>query len=600
MSAITTNNEVMATNNYFPAKSESVPMIYAYEDKYDPQLKGLLKVGYTTVGVQQRVRQQYNIVRPGEPPFRAIASGEFIEEQIFNWTYSDEQREKEMWGDKPGNPYASLPKMVLLTYQLPAEITRVAEEGEFDLNSFFEASVPGNDKSRVAEAVFIHHDEVQKWLDMLRGQYLPASVNDLKAGRPTLPLSYVKNRKPPLPFLNGDLYSNMNHTLWFLPNVASCFAMSNLLSEFQNTFFHDYRVVVCAGLQAGIGQQALPPVERAMSHPDPLHCKTITLTCGKLTTGVTVRPWTGIFMLRDTSSPETYFQAAFRVQSPWTITNSDGLHPNHTEIIKKVCYVFDFSPNRALRKVADYSCQLNVDEGNPEKCVDDFIRFLPVFCYESGVMNQLNAADFLDKAMTNTSATLLARRWESALLVNVDNFTLQRLMDNDDAMAALMKIEGFRSLNQDIETIINKTDAIKKKRKENEDGLTKKEKKALSDAEKEIKSKRRQIQEKLMKFATRIPIFMYLTDYREYSLKDVILQLEPMLFERVTGLTKHDFALLVSLNVFNEPLMNDAVYKFKRYEDSSLSYAGIDRHEGEQKVGGYDTVVTVDEYLSEK
>ena len=600
MSAITTNNEVMATNNYFPAKSESVPMIYAYEDKYDPQLKGLLKVGYTTVGVQQRVRQQYNIVRPGEPPFRAIASGEFIEEQIFNWTYSDEQREKEMWGDKPGNPYASLPKMVLLTYQLPAEITRVAEEGEFDLNSFFEASVPGNDKSRVAEAVFIHHDEVQKWLDMLRGQYLPASVNDLKAGRPTLPLSSAKNRKPPLPFLNGDLYSNMNHTLWFLPNVASCFAMSNLLSEFQNTFFHDYRVVVCAGLQAGIGQQALPPVERAMSHPDPLHCKTITLTCGKLTTGVTVRPWTGIFMLRDTSSPETYFQAAFRVQSPWTITNSDGLHPNHTEIIKKVCYVFDFSPNRALRKVADYSCQLNVDEGNPEKCVDDFIRFLPVFCYESGVMNQLNAADVLDKAMTNTSATLLARRWESALLVNVDNFTLQRLMDNDDAMAALMKIEGFRSLNQDIETIINKTDAIKKKRKENEDGLTKKEKKALSDAEKEIKSKRRQIQEKLMKFATRIPIFMYLTDYREYSLKDVILQLEPMLFERVTGLTKHDFALLVSLNVFNEPLMNDAVYKFKRYEDSSLSYAGIDRHEGEQKVGGYDTVVTVDEYLSEK
>lgn len=293
-------------------------MIYAYEDKYDPHLKGLLKVGYTTVGVQQRVRQQYNIVRPGEPPFRAIASGEFIEEQIFNWTYSDEQREKEMWGDKPGNPYASLPKMVLLTYQLPAEITRVAEEGEFDefdLNSFFEASVPGNDKSRVAEAVFKHHDEVQKWLDMLRGQYLPASVNDLKAGRPTLPLSSAKNRKPPLPFLNGDLYSNMNHTLWFLPNVASCFAMSNLLSEFQNTFFHDYRVVVCAGLQAGIGQQALPPVERAMSHPDPLHCKTITLTCGKLTTGVTVRPWTGIFMLRDTSSPETYFQAAFRVQS---------------------------------------------------------------------------------------------------------------------------------------------------------------------------------------------------------------------------------------------------------------------------------------------
>lgn len=520
-------------------------------------------------------------------PFRAIASGEFIEEQIYNWTYADEQRAKAEWGERPDNPYAPLPKMVLLTYQLPAEITRVAEEGEFDefdLNSFFEAE--GEDDT----AMFKHHDEVQKWLDMLRGQYLPTSLNDLKVG----------NQKPPLPFLNGDLYSNMSHTLWFMPNVASCHAMYNLLKERQNTFFHEYRVVVCAGARAGIGQLALPPVEEAMAHPDPLHCKTITLTCGKLTTGVTVRPWTGIFMLRDTSSPETYFQAAFRVQSPWTITNSDGLHPNKVEILKKVCYVFDFAPNRALRKVADYACQLNIEEGNPEKSVDDFIKFLPVLCYENGIMKALNASDVLDIAMSNTSATLLARRWESALLVNVDNFTLQRLMNNKQAMDALMKIEGFRSLNQDIETIINKTDTIKKKRKENEEGLTKKEKKELSDAEKEIKSKRRQIQEKLMKFATRIPIFMYLTDFREYSLKDVILQLEPRLFERVTGLTKQDFALLVSLNVFNETLMNDAVYKFKRYEDSSLTYAGIDRHEDEQKVGGYSTVITIEEYQQSK
>ena len=161
------------------------------------------------------------------------------------------------------------------------------------------------------------------------------------------------------------------------------------------------------------------------------------------------------------------------------------------------------------------------------------------------------------------------------------------------------EIEGFRSLNQDIETIINKTDAIKKKRKEHEEGLTPKEKKELTDAEREIKSKRRQIQEKLMKFATRIPIFMYLTDYREYSLKDVILQLEPKLFERVTGLTKQDFSLLVSLNVFNEALMNDAVYKFKRYEDSSLTYAGINRHENEEQVGGYSTVITMEEYLAQ-
>ena len=103
------------------------------------------------------------------------------------------------------------------------------------------------------------------------------------------------------------------------------------------------------------------------------------------------------------------------------------------------------------------------------------------------------------------------------------------------------------------------------------------------------------IQEKLIKFATRVPVFMYLTDYREYSLKDVITQLEPGLFKKVTGLNVKDFELLVSLGVFNGPLMNDAVYKFKRYEDSSLIYTGINKHEGE-KVGGYDTVLTAEEY----
>ena len=97
-------------------------------------------------------------------------------------------------------------------------------------------------------------------------------------------------------------------------------------------------------------------------------------------------------------------------------------------------------------------------------------------------------------------------------------------------------------------------------------------------------------QEKLIKFATRIPVFMYLTDFREYSLMDVIRQLEPELFRKVTGLTLKDFELLVSLGVFNRDLMNDAVYKFKRYEDSSLEYTGINTHAG-TIIGGWDTVM---------
>src|SRR5699024_11558069 len=148
----------------------------------------------------------------------------------------------------------------------------------------------------------------------------------------------------------------------------------------QNVFYHDYEVIVAAGNKAGIGIKALEPVREAMDPP--LDTKTITLSCGKLTTGVTVKPWTGIFMLRNLSSPETYFQAAFRVQSPWVIRNADGKSPNQEEIIKKQCYVFDFAPNRALSQIASYSCQLDVSETNPEKKVSEFINFLPILAYD--------------------------------------------------------------------------------------------------------------------------------------------------------------------------------------------------------------------------
>lgn len=508
-------------------------------------------------------------------PFRALNSGEFIEEQIYNWTYSDEQRAKAEWKGPGENPYAALPRMVMLTYKIPESIQSIAKQGEFDefdLNVFFSAEGIGKD------AHFKYEDFVQKWLDLIRGSYLETSVDELKLGA----------QKPPMPYSDTRLLNVLSHTLWFMPNVASCYAMANLLAQKQNSFYHDYKVNVCAGTQAGIGVAALDPVRRSMG--DPLETKTITLTCGKLTTGVTIKPWTGIFMLRNLSSPETYFQAAFRVQSPWEITKDNG----EREIVKQECYVFDFALDRALRQISDYSCRLNVAESNPEKKVGEFINFLPVLAYDGSAMRQVNAAEILDIAMAGTSATLLAKRWESALLVNVDNDTLARLLASEEAMDALMRIEGFRSLNADIETIINKSNAVKKAKRGGKK-LPPREKKKLTDDEKEYKAKRKMIQEKLIKFATRVPVVMYLTDYREFSLQDVITQLEPELFKKVTGLDVKDFELLVSLNVFNEALMNDAVYKFKRYEDASLIYTGIDKHTGEN-VGLYSTVISRADY----
>lgn len=512
-------------------------------------------------------------------PFRAIASGEFIEEQIFNWTYGDEQKEKLNWDNSPykqqwgDNPYLSLPQIMLLTYQLPEHIRMIATGGEFnefDLGEFFKADGSGD------TAKFKHQSYVQKWLDLIRDNLDEMIVNNLKQG----------NAKPPMPFSDDNLLNSLLHTLWFLPSVASCYAMANLLKAPNNKFYHDYTIIVAAGNQAGMSDKALAPVNDAIGN-NPLQTKTITLSCSKLTTGVSVPAWTGIFMLKNCTSPETYFQAGFRVQTPWTVQGDDGI-----TVIKNQCYIFDFAPNRALRQIADYAHQLNPKEGNPESKVAEFIAFLPVLAYDGSAMEQVDAKRLLDMAMSGTTATLLARRWQSALLVNVDDITLKNLMSNQDAMNALNNIEEFRNLNDDIEVVINRSEKIKglkQKAKDNDGELSKEDKKTLSDEEKKQKSLRKQIQDKLIKFATRIPIFMYLSDYREHSLKDVIQELEPDLFTKVTGLSQADFSLLVSLNVFDEAVMNDAVYKFKRYEDASLEYAGIDKKES--YIGLYNTQI---------
>lgn len=511
-------------------------------------------------------------------PFRALNSGEFIEEQIYTWTYSDEQRAKEEWNGEGENPYLALPRMVLLTYKIPEHIQEIASRGEFnefDINTFFSAEGHGE------KAKFIYKDHVQKWLDLIRGACLETTVDELKLGA----------KRPPMPYSDVRLLNVLTHTLWFLPNVASCHAMANLLIEKQNAFYHDYKLNICAGPAAGIGLSALGPVRDSMR--DPLHSKTITLSCGKLTTGVTIRPWTGIFMLRNLSSPETYFQSAFRVQSPWTVKREDG---DGEEIIKRECYIFDFALDRSLRQISDYSCRLNVSERSVERKVEEFINFLPVLAYDGSSMRAVNAAEILDITTAGTSAVLLARRWQSALLVNVDNDTLKRIIASEEAMAAIMKIEGFRALGSNIiETVINKSESVKKTRKESEH-LTSRQKDKLSKEEKEYKKKRKEIQKKLIKFATRVPIFMYLTDYRERSLRDVITQLEPELFKRVTGLDIADFEILLALGVFNATLMNEAIFKFKRYEDASLRYAGIDRHSKDEPVGLFDTVISREDY----
>ena len=503
-------------------------------------------------------------------PFRALSSGEFIEEEIFNWTYTDEQRAKKNWKNGK-NPYESLPKMEMLTYQLPETVNNIArdtEHNEFSLNEFFKA------KGDYDDAKFEYEDDVQKWVELITGKYTEKNTSLL-----------LKKRRPPMPFSDVRFKRHLNHTVWYFNSIASCYAMKNLLEMESNKFFHDYRVIVVAGKRSGQGIKALEPLKQKME--DEHETKTITLTCGKLLQGVTVKPWTGIFMLRNCSSPETYFQSAFRVQSPWVIYDRE----KSKEIInKKLCYIFDFAPNRALRQIYDYSCRLKSDtDETVESKISEFLEFLPVLSYQDGGMIEVNAENILDLTITGTTSTLLARKWQHSLLVNVDDATLKKLFENEKAMKALMSIPDFRALNKDLETIINKSDKIKNVKQKDENKVKNKEKKELSKDEKEYKNKKDKIRKKLIKFATRIPIFMYLTDYREQSLSDVVKKIEPDLFKKVTQLTIDDFDLLVGLNVFNEIAMNEAILGFRSYENSSLEYTGISRQE--KKLGLFRTTI---------
>ena len=513
-------------------------------------------------------------------PFRALTDGEFSEDQIFNWTYADEQRAKSNWKGGDSNPYLELPQIVMLTYQMPESLREVAMQGEFnefDLNKFFTA------EKKDGEYRFKLEKEVQKFLNILHGVNLEVDIENR-----------FDHKAPALPFEDARLLSSLKHTFWFLPSVASCKAMEKMLKN--DPFFGRYKIIRAAGSDTPGGKEAKQPVDNAIK--DAFSTNTITLSCGKLTTGVTVPAWSGVLFLRNTDKPETYFQTAFRAQSPWTVKNVDD--PMQRDIIKPICYVLDFAPSRALKLVANYSNELGSvgDKRRPEERLEEFIHFLPILCYDGHQMQKLNANEILDISTYGTASTMLARRWQSARLVDTTTVVLEKILDNEELMAALEKIEDFRNLRGDLSKTISREKALQeKKRNIAEEGRdpTPKEKKEISAEEKEQKSFKKVLREKLLKFITRIPVFMYLTDYREHALVDVIRNIEPELFVKVTGLTIREFDMMCEVGAFNQTELNAAIAQFRRFEDSSLEYAGGRAANDDQTIGLFDTTVTRDE-----
>lgn len=359
-------------------------------------------------------------------------------------------------------------------------------------------------------------------------------------------------------------------------------------------FFGQYKIIRAAGSDTPGGAEAKRPVLEAIGNG--IETRSITLSCGKLTTGVTVKPWTGVLMLRDTDKPETYFQTAFRAQSPWVMKDVED--PMRENIMKPLCYVLDFAPSRALKLVADYSdglCTVE-DKRRPEERLDEFIEFLPILCFDGVTMQRLKATEILDISTYGTASTMLARKWQNANLIDTTTVILEKVLGNQTIMNALEKIEDFRNLRGDLTKTISREKAVqesKKQRAAEGREATKEEKKKENEEKKERQSFKKKLREKLLKFVSRIPVFMYLTDYREQALIDVIRNIEPELFTKVTGLTVDEFNEMCEVGVFKQTEINAAIAQFRRFEDSSLEYVGgRSAHDGNEKIGLFDTVVT--------
>lgn len=512
-------------------------------------------------------------------PFRALTEGEFNEDAIFNWTYPNEQQAKREWDevathDPVKNPYRELPQMQMFTYALPDLTTSELDygpEGLFDLSGFFAADKVG------AEYHFRDQERVREFLNMLRGQLVQTAKEKL-----------LSNSKPAFPYSNPMFAKAVEHSVWLLPTVASAHAMKAELES--NSFFQNYLVHVAAGNDAKMGAEAKKPVDAMLAKAAKLGKQTITLSVAKLMTGVTVPQWGAILILRSLKAPESYFQAAFRVQSPWATKNDDRTRT----INKETCFVFDFDPNRALTLVYQYGTKLagETTKSSPADTIHELIEFLPIYRFYGGSMDPVDVNAVMDWGTSRVGAAMLAKRWGSDKLIDLSENVLKKLLGQEELLAQLEQMEDFRNLRQEASKIIFNSQKVRDANKPKtgtppgDDPEVDKAKKAKREQVKTLRSK-------LKKFVQAVPVFMYLTDYREEALVHVISSLDTQLFERVTGITLVDFHKLSDIGVFHPDHMDEAIWQFRLFERASLNYLGVSEESDEARIGLWErSVVT--------
>lgn len=410
-----------------------------------------------------KIKRKFTLHLSGTP-FKAIAKGSFNEKQIFNWSYEDEQEAKEHWTGEENNPYENLPQLNMFTYQMSKMITDEVNQGfeleneinvdyAFDLNEFFATKDDGK---------FIHEADVNKWLNTL-----------------------TSNEK--YPFSTPELRNELKHTFWILNRVASAKALQALLTK--HPVFENYEVILAAGdgkneaIDELKNESSYKRVKDAIKN----HDKTITLSVGQLTTGVTIPEWTAVMMLSNMKSPALYMQAAFRAQNPYVWTEQvDG---EELRFRKQNSYVFDFAPERTLIIFDEFANNLSTrtasgggtTEARKEN-IKRLLNFFPVIGEDSeGQMTELDAAEVLTIPKAIKASEVVKRGFMSNLLfANISGIfqapqAALDILDNMDYVAPgkrvkaentkkidtqELKVDKDGTAKVDTEIVINKTKAI--------------------------------------------------------------------------------------------------------------------------------------------
>lgn len=367
---------------------------------------------YKTDLAFDRIRRRFTLHLSGTP-FKALASEKFAADAIFNWTYADEQNAKQSWQGEPGseNPYADLPMLNLYTYQMSeivrdevrrgVEIDGQTEEFAFDLNEFFKVKPTG---------AFEHEAEVDRFLDALTTQ----------------------NK---FPFSTPELRAELKHTFWLLDRVDSARALAKKLRA--HPVFGEYEIVLAAGDgrldDTDENQKSFDRVKAAIAKNE----KTITLSVGQLTTGVTIPEWSAVLMLSNLKSPALYMQAAFRAQNPCLFQENGAFRR------KENAYVFDFDPARTLLIYEQFANDLSGETANGRGGTEErkahiktLLNFFPALGEdEDGEMLPLDAEKILSIPRRIKSKEVVRRGFQS-------NFLFQNIANVFNAPQEVLDIIG--------------------------------------------------------------------------------------------------------------------------------------------------------------